>query len=68
MSRRPATRRVVLIDLAAGAVIAGIALAIGPGLAILGIVALAILLICLLASAPAMARRRKGRRRARERR
>lgn len=62
MTRRPGARHVVIADLIAGAVIAGIALAVGPGLAIIGIAALAILLVCLLASVPAMVRRSRTRR------
>jgi hypothetical protein len=56
----------VIADLVVGAVIAAIALAVGPGLAIVGIAALAILLVCLLASVPTMVRRGRARRRARQ--
>jgi len=64
---RPGARRVVIADLVVGAVIAAIALAVGPGLAIIGIAALAILLVCVLASVPTLVRRSRARRRARRR-
>jgi uncharacterized membrane protein YoaK (UPF0700 family) len=65
---RTGARRVVIADLVVGAVIAAIALVVGPGLAIIGIAALVILLVSLLASVPAMVRRGGARRRARTRR
>jgi ABC-type bacteriocin/lantibiotic exporter with double-glycine peptidase domain len=62
---RPGARHVVIVDLIIGAIIATIVLLVGPGLAIIGIAALVILFVSLLASAPTMVRRSRARRRAR---
>jgi ABC-type bacteriocin/lantibiotic exporter with double-glycine peptidase domain len=64
---RPGARHVVIVDLIIGAIIATIVLLVGPGLAIIGIAALVILFVSLLASAPTMVRRSRARRARRRR-
>jgi hypothetical protein len=58
---RGARRRERALDLLAGGALAGIGLAVGPGLALVGACALAVIVLCALTAAVGRLRRARGR-------